>query len=68
MAVHDSRESWEAFRDQILMPRLQAGIEGGFTTPPDEVAAFDVETDTPRSASAAARRRHPYSTGPPYHC
>jgi hypothetical protein len=41
MAVHESQESWERFRDQILMPRMQAGIEGGFPTPPDETA-FDV--------------------------
>jgi hypothetical protein len=36
MAVHDSQESWERFRDDILMPRMQAGIEGGFTTAPEE--------------------------------
>jgi hypothetical protein len=36
MAVHESRESWEKFRDEILMPRMQAGIDGGFTSPPEE--------------------------------
>jgi hypothetical protein len=36
MAVHDSKQSWESFRDDILMPRLQAGIEGAFTSPPQE--------------------------------
>lgn len=36
MAVHESRQSWESFRDSILMPRMQAGIEGGFPTPPQE--------------------------------
>ena len=36
MAVHDSKESWEKFRDTILMPRMQQGIEGGFTAPPEE--------------------------------
>ena len=36
IAVHESKESWEKFRDSILMPRLQAGIEGGFATPPQE--------------------------------
>ncbi|HEY4408630.1 MAG TPA: hypothetical protein VGO87_02020 [Acidimicrobiia bacterium] len=36
MAVHDSRSSWEEFRDGILLPKLQAGIEGGFATPPVE--------------------------------
>ena len=36
MAVHDSKESWERFRDGILMPKLQQGIKGGFATPPQE--------------------------------
>ena len=36
MAVHDSKESWEQFRDGILLPRLQQGIDGGFATPPEE--------------------------------
>jgi len=38
MAVHDSQESWERFRDDILLPRMQQGIEGGFPTPPEETA------------------------------
>lgn len=38
IAVHDSKESWERFRDEILMPRMQQGIKGGFTTPPQETA------------------------------
>jgi len=36
IAVHDSKESWETFRDGTLLPRMQAGIEGSFTTPPTE--------------------------------
>jgi hypothetical protein len=36
MAVHESQASWERFRDDILMPRMQEGIEGGFLTPPEE--------------------------------
>ena len=36
IAVHESQQSWEEFRDGILMPRMQAGIEGGFPTPPEE--------------------------------
>jgi hypothetical protein len=36
MAVHESRASWEAFRDNTLLPRLQAGIPGGFENPPQE--------------------------------
>ena len=34
VAVHESQESWEKFRDEILLPRLQAGIEGGFAGAP----------------------------------
>ena len=41
IAVHDSRESWEKFRDGTLMPRMQQGIEGGFTSPPQETG-FEV--------------------------
>jgi hypothetical protein len=36
MAVHESQASWEKFRDEILLPRMQAGIDGGFATPPEE--------------------------------
>jgi len=36
VAIHESQESWERFRDDVLMPRLQAGVEGGFPTPPEE--------------------------------
>jgi hypothetical protein len=36
MAVHDSQQSWEDFRDTTLMPAMQAGIEGGFAAPPQE--------------------------------
>jgi hypothetical protein len=41
VAVHDSQASWEQFRDSILMPRMQEGIEGGFQAPPEETA-FEV--------------------------
>ena len=37
-AVHDSQESWERFRDETLMPAMQAGIDGGFAAPPQETA------------------------------
>jgi hypothetical protein len=46
VAVHESKESWERFRDGILMPRFQQGIDGGFTTPPQETA-FEVENLQP---------------------
>jgi hypothetical protein len=38
VAVHESKESWEQFRDGILMPAFKKGIAGGFTTPPEEKA------------------------------
>jgi hypothetical protein len=34
--LSESKEGWEDFRDNTLMPRLQAGVEGGFATPPEE--------------------------------
>jgi hypothetical protein len=43
VAIHESKESWEQFRNETLMPRMSAGIEGGFTSPPDETV-FDVDT------------------------
>jgi hypothetical protein len=46
MVVHDSRESWERFRDQTLMPAMEAGIEGGFTGLPVETT-FEVHTLLP---------------------
>jgi hypothetical protein len=41
VAVHDSKESWEQFRDNVLMPQMQKGITGGFAQPPQETA-FEV--------------------------
>ncbi len=41
MAVHDSQASWERLRDGTLMPKMQEGIAGGFTSPPEE-SAFEV--------------------------
>jgi hypothetical protein len=38
IAIHDSKESWERFRDQILMPKLKAGVKGGLAAPSQEFA------------------------------
>lgn len=38
IAVHESKQSWELFRDDILLPRLQKGVPGGFAGPPQETA------------------------------
>jgi len=46
VAIHESQESWERFRDKTLMPQMQAGIEGGFTSPPEETA-FEVYNQQP---------------------
>jgi hypothetical protein len=40
VALHDSRESWERFRDETLNPGLR-DVEGGFAGPPEE-ATFEV--------------------------
>ncbi len=46
VAIHESKESWENFRDSTLVPRLQAGVEGGFESPPQETA-FEVRNQQP---------------------
>jgi hypothetical protein len=38
MVVHESKASWVRFRDGILMPRMQQGIDGGFPVPPQETS------------------------------
>jgi hypothetical protein len=47
VAIHESKESWEAFRDGTLLPRMQAGIDGGFATPPQETG-FEVRNHVTR--------------------
>ena len=44
VAVHDSQASWHTFRDSILMPRMQQGVEGGFHAPPEEIG-FEIVTE-----------------------
>jgi len=41
VAIHDSKESWEGFRDGVLGPKMAQGIEGGFAAPPEE-STFEV--------------------------
>ena len=43
VAIHDSKESWERFRNGTLVPAMQKGIKGGFTAPPKETS-FDAQT------------------------
>jgi len=35
-AIHENRQSWEKFRNEILMPKMTQGIKGGFTAEPQE--------------------------------
>ena len=51
-AVHDSQASWERFRDGTLLPTLGAGVEGGFTTPPEETA-FEIVAETTAAPAQA---------------
>ncbi len=53
VAVHDSEESWEDFRDNVLNPKLAAGIPGGFTTAPQETI-FEIDNLRAGTVSAAA--------------
>ena len=46
VAIHDSKETWEKFRDGTLIPRMQAGIDGGFAAPPTETT-FEVRNQQP---------------------
>jgi hypothetical protein len=44
VAIHESKENWEAFRDGTLLPRMQQGIDGGFTSPPEETG-FEIANE-----------------------
>ncbi len=46
VAVHDSKDGWERFRNGTLTPRMQQGIEGGFETPPEETG-FEIHNLLP---------------------
>jgi len=54
MAVHDSQSSWETFRDSILVPHMQQGIEGGFTSPPEENGIRDRQRSPHLSTTRSA--------------
>jgi hypothetical protein len=43
VAITNSKAEWEAFRNDVLMPKLKAGIAGGFAAPPEETV-FEVDT------------------------
>ena len=50
VAIHDSQESWEEFRDNILMPRLQqASTAASQSHPSRRPSRF--KTSSPRSAA-----------------
>ena len=44
VAVWDSKQTWEAFRDETLLPGLQGLGESGFGGPPRSTE-FEVEVD-----------------------
>ena len=46
VAIHESKASWEEFRDKILGPKMKQGVPGGFTTPPQE-QTFEVYNKQP---------------------
>ncbi len=51
VAVHETKESWETFRDSTLMPRMQEGIPGGFAEPPQETV-FEVVNEVTVAAAS----------------
>ena len=53
VAVHDSKASWESFRDSILMPRMQQGVAGGFAAPPRSRVSRSTPRSKPDRAAAA---------------
>ena len=38
VAVHESKASWETFRDETLRPLFDSGVPGAFAGPPEEIA------------------------------
>lgn len=60
-AVHDSKESWETFKNQILMPKMTAGISGGFSGPPQETVfeCYEFRQATPNRFMESQREAHP---------
>lgn len=44
VAIHDSKESWERFRDETLLPGLQEVGDKGLPGPPEETT-FEVEAE-----------------------
>ena len=38
VAIHDSKQSWERFRDDTLRPAMTKGIKGGFSASPKETS------------------------------
>jgi hypothetical protein len=57
VAVHDSKESWERFRDGVLMPKMERGIPGGFTSPPQETTCevYNLQSGLPNSEALGVR-------------
>ncbi len=54
VAVHESKDSWEQFRDNVLLPRFKQGIKGGFEAMPQEMT-FDIGNLQQESRSQADR-------------
>lgn len=46
VAIHDSEASWVKFRDGTLIPLMQQGVAGGFTSTPNETG-FEVYKQVP---------------------
>ena len=59
VAIHDSRESWEDFRDNILMPRMQQGITAAsWCHPSRQPSRFTISSPRRRRAAGGSALYH----------
>lgn len=56
IAIHDSKETWETFKNEILMPKLTQGVQGGFQTPPQS-QEFEVAFSQTQKSSLSSSSR-----------
>lgn len=61
MAIHDSKESWDEFKNKILMPKMKQGIPGGFAKPPQEQIFEIVHSQVQKSTQPSSRTEVPES-------
>jgi len=56
IAIHDTKESWEKFRNGVLMPQFAQGVKGGFTAQPQEKTFEVYNLQTKKTAEPTQQR------------